>query len=375
MEKNKIFLSPPHMGGNELKYIEEVFKSNYIAPLGEYVNKFEKAITEYTGAKYAVALSTATAGIQLALKVLGIQENDEVLASDFTFIGSVAGITYLGGKPIFIDSDLKSWNLDPKLLQSFINDRKARNLSLPKALVLTHLYGQMADIESIVKICKENNIFLIEDAAESLGATFNGKQSGTFGDIGVYSFNGNKILTTSGGGIVVTDNKKWADKITYYATTAREEELHYEHLEVGYNYRMSNVLAAIGTGQMEVLNERVQRKREIFNLYKSELKDLPVGFMEELPNTYGNRWLTTFYIKDSSTTPTKVIDKLQNSNIESRPLWKPMSLQKAFKNSQVHSNSIGKKLFKSGICIPSGTSLEDKEIKYISDLIKECFRV
>lgn len=370
--ENRIFLSPPHMGGNELKYIEEVFKSNYIAPLGEFVNRFETSVCDYTGAKHAVALSSATAGIHLALKVLGVEEGDEVAASDFTFIGSVAAIKYLNAKPVFIDSDYKSWNLDPLLLESFIEKRKNEGKKLPTALVLTHLYGQMADIEKIAKLCKENDIYLIEDAAESLGAKMNDRQSGTFGDLGVYSFNGNKILTTSGGGVVVTDKKEWADKITYYATTARENELHYEHVEVGYNYRMSNVLAAIGVGQMEVLSERVARKREIFNYYQEHLKDLPIEFMPELPGSKGNRWLTTFYIKNG-VNPKKVIKKLEENSIESRPLWKPMSLQKAFEGSEVVSRGVGAKLFNSGLCIPSATSLEDKDLKKICDLIKECF--
>ncbi len=360
------------MGGNELKYIEEVFKSNYIAPLGDFVDRFENDIKIFTGSKYAVAVSTATAGIHLALKVLGITEGDEVIASDFTFIGSVAAIKYQNAKPVFIDSDYESWNLDPNLLTEFIGKRQKEGKELPKALILTHLYGQMADIEAVALICKENGIYLIEDAAESLGATYNGKQSGTFGDLGVYSFNGNKILTTSGGGMVVTDNKEWADRIKFYATTARENELHYEHNEVGYNYRLSNVLAAIGVGQMEVLSKRVERKREIFEYYQNALNDLPIAFMPELPKSQGNRWLTTFYVTNE-VNPRDIIKLLQENNIESRPLWKPMSLQRAFEGCEVYSNSVGENLFNRGLCIPSGTALEDEQLEKICRLIKRCF--
>lgn len=367
----KVFLSPPHMGEHELEYIKKVFDSNYIAPLGEYVNLFEEKIREYTGSKYAVALSTATAGIHLALKVLGIKDGDEILASTFTFIGSVAPITYERCTPIFIDCDKESWNISPSLLQEFLERRKRDKRDLPKALILTHLYGQSADIEKIASICKENNIFLIEDAAESLGATFNEKQTGTFGDIGVYSFNGNKILTTSGGGILVTNNQEWAEKVIYYSTQARDPYLHYEHSEVGFNYRMSNVLAAIGVGQMEVLDERVKRKREIYETYRKNLQNVPVEFMPELINSKGNRWLTTL-ITPSQDTINTIIEKLNANSIESRPLWKPMHLQPVFKKEEYYGDRVSEDLFNRGICLPSGTLLTDNEIENICNLIKEC---
>jgi Predicted pyridoxal phosphate-dependent enzyme apparently involved in regulation of cell wall biogenesis len=251
----RIFLSAPHMGGNELGYIEQVFNSNYIAPLGAFVDRFEESIKTYTGASHALATTSGTAAIHLALRVLGIGAGDDVLASTFTFIGSVNAILYQGANPVFIDSDKESWNLSPHLLEHYLLTCHKK----PKALILTHLYGMCADIETIAQVCRLHGIYLIEDAAESLGATFGGKHTGTFGDFGVYSFNGNKIITTSGGGMLVSANEEWIAKAKFYATQAKEPFLHYEHEEYGYNYRMSNVLAAIGVGQMEVLEERVAK--------------------------------------------------------------------------------------------------------------------
>jgi UDP-N-acetylbacillosamine transaminase len=285
----RIFLSAPHMSGNELKYIEKVFESNYIAPLGEYVNKFEESIKNYTGSKNALALQSGTAALHLALRVLGIGKGDDVLASTFTFIGSINAIIYQGANPVFIDSDKESWNLSPDLLNNYLSNCEKK----PKALIVTHLYGMSAQMEKIVDICKSNDVYLIEDAAESLGATFNDKHTGTFGDFGIYSFNGNKILTTSGGGMLVSDNKEWIEKARFYSTQAKEPFIHYEHEEYGYNYRLSNVLAAIGVAQMEVIEERVNKKREIFGWYKKYLKDIEeISFMPELENSRGNRWLT-----------------------------------------------------------------------------------
>ena len=361
---DRIFLSPPHMGGNELKYIEEVFKSNYIAPLGEFVDRFEESVKSYTSTKYALAVSSGTAAIHLALRVLGVGKNDIVLASTFTFIGSVAPILYQNATPVFIDSD-ESWNLSPRLLKKAIKELPKK----PKALIVTHLYGQMAKIDEIVEICKENNIYLIEDAAESLGAKYKDKHSGTFGDFGIYSFNGNKIITTSGGGMLVSDNKEWIDRAKFLSTQAKEPYLHYEHKEVGYNYRLSNVLAAIGLGQMEVLDERIKKKREIFKFYKEELKDFDeIEFMPEIEESYGNRWLTTLTFKKQN--PLKIIDKLNNINIESRPLWKSMHLQPLFKDSISFVDGTSEDLFKRGICLPSPTSVDFDDLKRVIEVIK-----
>jgi len=366
----RIFLSAPHMSGNELKYIEKVFESNYIAPLGEYVNQFEESIIDYTGIKHALALSSATAGLHLALRVLGIGKGDDVLASTFTFIGSVNAILYQNANPIFIDSDRNSWNLSPKLLQEYLQSCKKK----PKALILTHLYGQCADIETIFSICKEYGVYLIEDAAESLGATMNGKHSGTYGDFGVYSFNGNKLLTTSGGGMLVSDNKEWIEKAKFYSTQAKESYLldkpilHYEHKEYGYNYRMSNVLAAIGVAQMEVVEERIAKKRQIFEWYRECLGD-SVEFMPELVGSRGNRWLTTILLKDKNLY--EVIGALEKINVESRPLWKPMHMQPLFEDSTSSIDGTSEKLFAQGLCLASSTAMTKSDVEMICEIIKK----
>ncbi len=353
------------MSGNEQKYIDDVFKSNYIAPMGEFVNQFEKSIVDYTETDYALALSSATAGLHLALRVLGINKGDFVLTSSFTFIASVNSILYQNALPIFIDSD-ESWNISPTLLKEAIKKSPKK----PKALIITHLYGQMAKIDEIIEICKDNNIYLIEDSAESLGASFNGKQSGTFGDFGVFSFNGNKILTTSGGGMLVSDNKEWIEKAKFLSTQAKEPFLHYEHQEYGYNYRMSNVLSAIGVAQMEVLKARVDRKREIYNIYKRELSNIDeISFMPEIPNSEGNRWLTTIVF--NITNPIKIINNLENHNIESRPVWKPMHMQPLFKNSITIEDGTSENLFKKGLCLPSGTAMSNQDIIKVSEIIKK----
>jgi len=362
---DRIFLSPPHMSGKEQQYIAEVFESNYIAPLGQFVDRFEKSICEYSGAKYSLATNTATAALHLALRILGIRADDYVLASSFTFIGSVNAILYQNAHPLFIDSD-ESWNLSPELLKQAITHAPKK----PKALIVTHLYGQMAKMDEIMTICRNEGIYVIEDAAESLGATLHGRQSGTFGDMGVYSFNGNKILSTSGGGMLVSDNQEWIQKAAFLATQAKENCLYYEHREFGYNYRMSNVLAAIGVAQMEVLDERVQRRREIFELYRQNLKDVKeISFMPEIAGSRGNRWLTTIVFENSD--PYHIIAALEKDNIESRPLWKPMHLQPLFNNSVCYVDDTSENLFKRGICLPSGSSLHNETVEHVCHMIKK----
>lgn len=366
MYEKKLFLSSPHMSGNELKYIEKVFESNYIAPLGEYVNKFEESIRNYTGAKAALAVTSGTAALHLALRILGIKEKDDVLASTFTFIGSINAIIYQGANPVFLDSDEKSWNVSVKLLQEYLNTCKKK----PKAFILTHLYGMSADIEEIAKICKDNDIYLIEDAAESLGATFNGKHTGTFGDFGVYSFNGNKILTTSGGGMLVSNNEEYIKKAMFYSTQARENEIFYQHEEYGYNYRMSNVIAAIGVAQMEVIEDRVLKKREIFSWYKEFLKEIEeIKLMPELEFSRGNRWLTALTFEKTSFL--KIMEALDEINVESRPLWKPMHLQPLFKNSKSFLDGTSEDLFEKGLCVASSTTMTKNEVKIICEVIKK----
>ena len=358
----RIFLSPPHMSGKEQEYINEVFKSNYIAPLGEYVNKFEASVSSYAGAPDALALNSGTSAIHLALRVLGIGAGDVVLASTFTFMASVSPILYQDATPVFVDSD-ESWNLSPELLKKAI----ANSPKKPKALVVTHLYGQAAKMKEICEICERENIAVVEDAAEALGGFYNGKALGTLGRLGAYSFNGNKIITTSGGGMLVGE-RDLVEKARFYSTQAREPFLHYEHKDYGYNYRLSNVLGAIGTAQMEVLEARVIKKREIFEKYQKELPELE--FMPEIANSRGNRWLTTALFKEKGA-HLRVIDALAKENIESRPLWKPMHMQPVFEGALAFTDGISEEMFARGICLPSGTAMGDEEFARVVKIVKE----
>ncbi|EAJ6871404.1 TPA: UDP-N-acetylbacillosamine transaminase [Campylobacter coli] len=379
----RFFLSPPHMGGNELKYIEEVFKSNYIAPLGEFVNRFEESVKDYAQCENALALNSATAALHLALRVAGVEQDDIVLASSFTFIASVAPICYLKAKPVFIDCD-ETFNIDVDLLKLAIKESEKK----PKALILTHLYGNAAKMDEIVQICEKENIILIEDAAEALGSFYKGRALGTFGEFGAYSYNGNKIITTSGGGMLIGKDKQKIERARFYSTQARENCLHYEHLDYGYNYRLSNVLGAIGVAQMEVLEQRVLKKREIYEWYKEFLGDSFV-FLDELENSRSNRWLSTALIdfdknelnscqkcieisqKDLILHPkiSKLIADLQKEQIETRPLWKAMHAQEVFKGAKAYINGNSELFFKKGICLPSGTAMSKDNVREISELI------
>jgi len=364
--QKKIYLSSPHMSGKELEYIEAVFKSNYIAPMGEYVDRFQRSVEEFVKSENALALNSATSALHLALRVLGIGKGDDVIASTFTFIGSVNAILYQGANPVFIDSDKESWNLSAKLLNSYLLECHKK----PKALIVTHLYGMSADIEKIEQICRLHGIYLIEDAAESLGATYGGKHTGTFGDFGVYSFNGNKILSTSGGGMLVSKNKEHIEKAKFYATQAKEDEIFYQHKEYGYNYAMSHILAAVGVAQMEVIGKRVEKKREIFEWYTEELAELEeITFMPELDKSRGNRWLTTLTLE--KTPYQKIIEALQVKGVESRPLWKPMHLQPLFKDAKVKVDGSSEQLFQKGICLASSTTMSREDVKMVSSIIKD----
>jgi len=364
MDKKRIYLSAPHMSGNELKNIQKVFESNYIAPVGEYVNKFEESIKNYTGSKNALAVSSGTAAIHLALRVLGIKDGDDVIASTFTFIGSVSAVLYQNANPIFIDSDKETWNLSPKLLNKYLLECEKK----PKALIVTHVYGMCADIQKIADICRLHGIYLIEDSAESLGTTYNSKHTGTFGDFGIYSFNGNKIITTSGGGMLVSDNQKWMEKAKFYATQAKEDEIYYEHIEYGYNYGISNVLSAIGVAQLEVIEQRIEKKREIFGWYKEFLKDAKgISFMPELKNTRGNRWLSVIIVEKISYK--KIMFALESINVESRPLFKPMHLQPLFKNTKTYLDGTSEYLYETGVCLASSTSMTKNDVKMVCDAI------
>ncbi len=379
----KFFLSPPHMSGKELKYIEEVFKSNYIAPLGEFVNRFEESVKNYAKTPNALALNSATAALHLALRVAGIKQGDIVLASSCTFIASVAPIKYLKAVPVFIDCD-ETLNLDPVLLKMAIENCQRK----PKALILTHLYGNAAKMKEIIQICKENDIILIEDAAEALGSFYEQKALGTFGLFGAYSFNGNKIITTSGGGMLISDDKAKLEKARFYSTQARENKLYYEHKDYGYNYRLSNVLGAIGVAQMEVLEERVLKKRQIYEWYEEFLGDY-LTFLPELENSRSNRWLSVAFVnlnknelfkeakKDFSKfkeakfdkSVLKLIEDLKNAGCESRPLWKSMHTQEVFEGEACFLNGNSELFFSKGICLPSGTAMSKEDVKFISDLV------
>jgi dTDP-4-amino-4,6-dideoxygalactose transaminase len=359
--KDKIWLSSPHLGGDELKFVKEAFDTNWISPVGPNINAFESALASYNGIGHCAALSSGTAAIHLALIILGVSENDEVICSSFTFSGSCNPIMYQKAIPVFIDSEASSWNMDPGLLEDAIKDRIKKTGKAPKALILVHLYGMPAKIEEIMSICRKYGILVIEDAAEALGSSFNGKKLGTFGDLGIYSFNGNKIITTSGGGALVSDNEEWVKKAKFLATQARDAAPHYEHSEVGYNYRLSNVSAGIGRGQLNVLDKWIQNRRNIFAKYVEHLSSIPgFEFCYEPRGYFSNRWLTTILVdpETSGGINREIIRQtLDNENIESRPLWKPMHLQPVFKSFPSYTNGFSEKCFQNGLCLPSGSNM------------------
>lgn len=362
------------MGSKELQYINDAFKSNWIAPLGPNLNAFEKSLSRYCNVKYVAALSSGTAAIHLALIILGIKQGDEVLASSFTFSATVNPIVYLGAKPILVDSEKETWNMDPGLLEEAIKDRIKKGKK-PKALILVHLYGMPAHIEELLGIAESYEIPVIEDAAEALGSHYLNKSVGSFGKIGILSFNGNKIITTSGGGALISNDKYIVEKARFLSTQARDKAPHYQHSQIGYNYRMSNVLAGIGLGQMEVLKDRVRKRRENFSFYKKELSVYDMIHFQEEPNNkfFSNHWLTTIILDNKKTdlTPERLRLALQNENIESRPLWKPMHLQPVFSTFPNYLNGTSEEFFSSGLCLPSGSNLtEEERIKVVSSVVK-----
>ena len=359
--KKKIWLASPHMGGNEMKYVQEAFDTNWIAPLGSNVSEFENDLENYLGQNSKVAaLSSGTAAIHLALILAGVKLNDEVLCQSFTFSASANPITYQGAKPIFIDSEFETWNMCPIALEEAIKDKISKGKK-PKAIIFVHLYGMPAKIDEIVRIAKKHNIILIEDAAEALGSTYKGQKCGTFGTFGILSFNGNKIITTSGGGALVCNNEKDKAKAIFLATQARDNAPYYQHSEIGYNYRMSNVLAGIGRGQMEVLDKHIALRREMNIFYQNLFKNIDgvTVFMEYHSVYYSNHWLSCILIsEDRAAFSGEALRMfLENENIESRPLWKPMHLQPIFKNHDFYGANISEKLFKTGLCLPSGSNL------------------
>ncbi len=371
----KVFLASPHMSkeGYEQEYIKEAFDTNWIAPLGANVNNFEKELAEYVGAGHAAALSSGTAAIHMGLQALGVQKGDIVFCQALTFSASANPIVYEEATPVFIDSEYETWNMDPKALE------KAFEKYTPKAVIVVHLYGIPAKMDEIMKICQKHNVPILEDAAESLGATINGKQTGTFGKFGAFSFNGNKIITTSGGGMLVSDDEERIAKVRFWATQSREKFRYYEHKEIGYNYRLSNISAGIGRGQLKVLDERIAEKTNIHNTYKEGFKNIKeIQMQPYMQNSKPNFWLSAIMLdKDSKVTPLQIIEALEKENIESRPIWKPMQLQPVFADRDFitlnESGSVSEDIFSRGVCLPSDTKMTREEQAKIIEIIKELF--
>jgi len=364
----RVFLSSPHMSdeGYEQAFVKEAFDTNWIAPLGENVNKFEEELAEKVGIKSAAALSSGTAAIHLALKAANVGEGDIVFCPTLTFSATANPIIYQNAIPVFIDSEKKTWNMCPEALEEAFEKYPE-----VKAVIVVHLYGLSADMDKIVKLCKKYNVTLIEDAAESLGTYYKGQHTGTFGDYGVFSFNGNKIITSSGGGMLVSNNEERIQKARFWATQARDKARHYEHSELGYNYRMSNISAGIGRGQLQVLDERVAKKQEIFNFYKQELKHLDgVEFMPENEWDEPNFWLSCMTL-NGNVKPLQIMEALEKENVESRPIWKPMHMQPFFKKYDFIGKTTAENLFNQGICLPSDTKMADKELEKVVKIIKQ----
>ena len=375
----KIYLASPHMGGQEEKYIKEAFDTNWIAPLGPNVSNFEKEICEYTKAKYATALVSGTSAIHLGLKCLGVTQGDIVFVSTLTFSATVNPIIYQGATPVFIDSEYESFNMCPKALNKAFEIAKQNN-KMPKAVIVVHLYGQSADMDKIKEICTRYNTPILEDAAESLGTTYKGMQTGTIGEIGIYSFNGNKIITTSGGGMMVSNNEQYTKKALFWATQSRENERHYEHKELGYNYRMSNIVAGIGRGQLEVLDKRIAKKKEMYETYKEAFKEISdIQMMPVCDYNKPNYWLSVMTIDEKcKVKPIDIMLALEKENIESRPVWKPMHIQPVFEKYdfvQVKDGiSVSEDLFNRGVCLPSDTKNTEEDMMRIISIIKGCFQ-
>ena len=375
MMKRKIYLSSPHMGGREQYYVKEAFDANWVAPLGPNVNGFEKDLEEYLGKDNHVAgLSSGTSALHLALVILGVGRGDEVICQSMTFSASANPIVYQGATPIFIDSEEDTWNMCPHILEQAIRDRITKGKK-PKAIIGVHLYGMPFKVNEIVEISKKYDIPLIEDSAEALGSSYQGKKCGTFGDISILSFNGNKIITTSGGGALVSRDKATKEKAIFLATQARDDAPHYEHCQIGYNYRLSNILAGIGRGQMEVLEDHIKRRRLVNEFYKNLFfnKSGISVFTEPSSTFFSNQWLTCILIeeKEAGLSPNDLRIALADNNIESRPLWKPMHLQPVFENAPYYGEKISESLFLKGLCLPSGSNMDANDIQRIESVIKK----
>ncbi|MEQ3663691.1 MULTISPECIES: DegT/DnrJ/EryC1/StrS family aminotransferase [unclassified Olleya] len=371
---SKIWLSSPHMGGTEQNYIKEAFDTNWVAPLGPNVNGFEKDLETYLGQDKKVAcLSSGTAAIHLALVQLGVVLNDEVICQTFTFCGSSNPIVYQGAIPVFVDSEAETWNMCPKHLEEAIKDRIA-NGKKPKAIIIVHLYGMPSKVDQLLAVAKKYQIPVVEDAAEALGSTYKGRQCGTFGDFSILSFNGNKIITTSGGGAMVCNTSEDKDQTIFYATQARDNAPHYEHSKIGYNYRMSNISAGIGRGQMEVLDKHIGLRRDMNAFYTNLFKDVKGVEVQKQPNEdfYSNFWLSCILIhEDAPFTKAQFQEAMDTENIETRPLWKPMHMQPIFKNALYFGDQLSKTLFEKGLCLPSGSNLQQVDLDRIKKVVNK----
>ncbi|MGZ5304705.1 MAG: DegT/DnrJ/EryC1/StrS family aminotransferase [Bacteroidia bacterium] len=373
---NKIWLSSPHMGEKEFEFVKEAFDTNWIAPLGPNVDNFEKDLEVFLGQDvYVAALSSGTAALHLALIILGVQPGDEVICQTMTFSASANPIAYLGATPVFVDSEMDTWNMSPEYLEEAIKAGITKGKK-PKAIIPVHLYGMPANMDAIIEIANKYEIPVVEDAAEALGSKYKDRAAGSFGVMSILSFNGNKIITTSGGGALVSQNEEWIKKARFLATQARDAAPHYQHSQIGYNYRMSNVCAGIGRGQMEVLADRVEKRRSNFEFYKNAFKEIEeISFLEEpSEDYYSNRWLTTILVDPKSgVTREDIRLALETENIESRPLWKPMHMQPVFANSPFFGDGTSEKLFENGLCIPSGSNITDEELSSVANKVKSCF--
>jgi dTDP-4-amino-4,6-dideoxygalactose transaminase len=372
----RIFLSPPHMGDLEQKYVAEAFASNWIAPLGPHVESFQREFAATVGVSHSLATVSGTAALHLALQLVGVGQGDDVFVSTLTFAASVNPIRYLGATPVLVDSERDSWNIDPDLVAQAMRER-AKIGKLPKALIVVHLYGQSANLDPIVECCREYEVPLIEDAAEALGATYKGRPVGTFGRAGVFSFNGNKIITTSGGGMLVSEDRRLISHAFKLATQARDPAPYYEHSQVGYNYRMSNVLAGIGRGQLRMLSERVAARRRNFEFYSAALGDMPgIEFMPEASWGTHTRWLTTAIITpgEFGIDRDELRQRLDAANIEARPVWKPMHLQPIYRDCAALGGAVAEDLFRRGLCLPSGSSLSADDLERVVTTVREAAR-
>jgi pyridoxal phosphate-dependent aminotransferase EpsN len=372
---DRIYLSPPHLGRHELNYLHKAVEDNWVAPIGPNLTGFEADLCAFTGVAHAVALTSGTAAIHLGLRLLGVGPGDEVLCPSFTFVATANPILYCGATPVFVDSEADTWNMCPERLREAIEDR-IRKGKRPKALLLVHLYGMPAKLDELLALAQEYGIAVLEDAAEALGARYRGRPLGSFGHVSVFSFNGNKILTTSGGGALLTPDAGLAQKALFLATQAKDPAPHYQHSEIGYNYRLSNLLAGIGRGQMELLEDRVKRRREIFNWYRENLAGLPglaVAPAVEPTGSHSNRWLTTILLDPAATsaTPETLRQHLETRHIESRPLWKPLHLQPLFAGAPMYGGAVCADLFARGLCLPSGTAMGDEDLRRVTRAIRE----